>query len=78
MSKDNKITGVYAEACSSVAEEMGTECVDLYSEMMKSEVQSGVVIVALSSCCWQVLCWGFIVGALKLYIPCWNLLYIHC
>ncbi|BFZ06312.1 hypothetical protein BsWGS_09351 [Bradybaena similaris] len=37
LSKDNKITGVYAEACSNIAEEMGTECVDLYSEMMKSE-----------------------------------------
>ncbi|CAG5117182.1 unnamed protein product [Candidula unifasciata] len=37
LSKDNKVTSVYAETCYNLAVEMGTECVDLYSEMMKSE-----------------------------------------
>uniref|UniRef100_A0A0B7BEA7 Isoamyl acetate-hydrolyzing esterase 1 homolog n=2 Tax=Arion vulgaris TaxID=1028688 RepID=A0A0B7BEA7_9EUPU len=37
VSKDNEVTSVYAKACCSVAEEMGTKCVDLYSEMMKIE-----------------------------------------
>ena len=38
LTKDNKTTGLYAQTCCQVAEECGTKSVDLYSEMMKSEV----------------------------------------
>ncbi|KAK0059383.1 isoamyl acetate-hydrolyzing esterase 1 [Biomphalaria pfeifferi] len=36
LSKDNDTTGVYAQACCKVADEMGTKKVDLYSAMMRS------------------------------------------
>lgn len=38
VSKNNTTTGVYAQACSKVAEELGTKYVDLYNAMMKREV----------------------------------------
>lgn len=37
LSKNNENTGVYAQACCQVADEMGTKKVDLYSVMMKTE-----------------------------------------
>ena len=40
VTKNNKTTGLYAKVCCDVANEMGTQCVDLYTEMMKSEVST--------------------------------------
>jgi len=37
LTKDHKTTGLYAKACSDLAKELGTNVVDLYTEMMKAE-----------------------------------------
>ncbi|KAH9524413.1 isoamyl acetate-hydrolyzing esterase [Bulinus truncatus] len=36
LSKDNATTGIYAKACSKLADEMGVKLIDLYSAMMNS------------------------------------------
>ncbi|XP_071103083.1 isoamyl acetate-hydrolyzing esterase 1 homolog [Haliotis cracherodii] len=37
LSKDNKVTELYARECVEAASDCGTQCVDLYKAMMKSE-----------------------------------------